>query len=160
MTHIRIVLDGVPIAKKRTKCTCIGGHARIYDPQIKDEMLEVSERILEAAKSAGIVEKAISLPSNQRTHVQMHFVMPIPTSLSNRKQMALLGMPHEKKPDLDNLAKLYLDCGSGILWNDDAEISKLTLEKSYGDQPRTEIHIDWTGSDLDAAIRQANGSLF
>lgn len=151
MREIRIVLEGEPVSKKRTKCACIGGHARVYDPQIKESMIDIAERMQEAARSAGIVEKAIPLPQDQRTHVKMHFVMPIPSSLSNRKQMALAGMPHVKKPDLDNLAKLYLDCGTGILWHDDAEIYYLELVKSYGEQPCVKIIVNTYG-DADAGL--------
>lgn len=39
------------------------------------------------------------------------------------------------KPDLDNLAKGILDCGNGVLWIDDAQLVRLSLEKQYGDKP-------------------------
>lgn len=35
------------------------------------------------------------------------------------------------KPDVDNLAKAVLDAANGILWVDDAQICRLTVEKSY-----------------------------
>jgi Holliday junction resolvase RusA-like endonuclease len=36
-----------------------------------------------------------------------------------------------KRPDMDNLLKGLLDCGNGIIWNDDAQIVDLKLEKRY-----------------------------
>lgn len=49
------------------------------------------------------------------------------------KELKLLAdvpaMPHTKKPDCDNVAKLYLDAGNGLLWLDDAHIFSLDVKK-------------------------------
>lgn len=39
-----------------------------------------------------------------------------------------------KKPDVDNIAKIYLDACNGLLWKDDADITKLCVEKFYGEE--------------------------
>ena len=39
------------------------------------------------------------------------------------------------KPDLDNFAKGILDCGNGVIWEDDAQIVQLSLQKQYGPKP-------------------------
>ena len=41
---------------------------------------------------------------------------------------------HCVKPDLDNLAKAVLDAltASGCFWNDDGQVSRLLLDKTYG----------------------------
>lgn len=36
-----------------------------------------------------------------------------------------------KKPDVDNIAKIHLDACNGLLWEDDAHITKLLVEKRY-----------------------------
>lgn len=38
-------------------------------------------------------------------------------------------VPHEKKPDLDNLAKSVLDALNGIVWRDDAQVASLSMSK-------------------------------
>ena len=47
--------------------------------------------------------------------------------------------PCNLKPDLDNLEKFYLDCASGILFQDDRMIISLQSKKKYDKNPRTEI---------------------
>jgi len=37
----------------------------------------------------------------------------------------------KRKVDVDNFNKLILDAGSGIIWKDDSQIKKLTVEKFY-----------------------------
>lgn len=49
---------------------------------------------------------------------------------------------HHYRPDLDNLIKFYCDVANGILYEDDAQIAKITAEKIYcKDNSRTEITI-------------------
>ena len=43
--------------------------------------------------------------------------------------------------DVDNVAKTLLDTGNGILWADDRQIARLTIEKAYGPQDRTHIEV-------------------
>lgn len=39
------------------------------------------------------------------------------------------------KPDCDNLGKLVADAGNKIIWKDDAQIVRMTIEKEYSDSP-------------------------
>lgn len=41
------------------------------------------------------------------------FVLPVPASWSSKKQRAHLGMPHQQRPDRDNLEKAVLDAVYG-----------------------------------------------
>lgn len=43
--------------------------------------------------------------------------------------------------DVDNVAKTILDAGNGILWADDRQIAKLSIEKAYGPEDRTHIEV-------------------
>lgn len=61
------------------------------------------------------------------------------------------------RPDLDNLAKLYLDAGNAILWHDDKDIIDLHISKRYGVEPKIVIRYyqiaDLTRPDPNQAIR-------
>lgn len=46
------------------------------------------------------------------------------------------------KPDVDNIAKIYLDACNGLLWKDDASISKLTVEKFITLEEKSKIIIN------------------
>jgi Holliday junction resolvase RusA-like endonuclease len=49
----------------------------------------------------------------------------------------------KRKADIDNFNKLLLDSMTGIVWIDDSQIQKMTIEKFYDKlDPRIEIGID------------------
>lgn len=43
--------------------------------------------------------------------------------------------------DIDNYNKILLDAGTGIIWEDDSQISKLTLAKFINKNPRIEVKV-------------------
>lgn len=72
--------------------------------------------------------------------------MPIPKSLpkSMREQAEKGLLKHVKKPDVDNLIKLYLDVLTGTAINDDNCVSLGSAIKVYSYKPRVEIFIEET----------------
>lgn len=82
-----------------------------------------------------------SFPPGVPLTVLIEAEFPIPKSTSKKKAAALMGRWHTKKPDADNVAKAVLDALNGIAYPDDAAISKLTVEKSYSDQPGVMVRI-------------------
>lgn len=56
------------------------------------------------------------------------FVMPFPESWSEKKKKSLEGMPHQQRPDLDNLCKAAQDC----LLKEDSHIHKIVASKIWG----------------------------
>lgn len=73
--------------------------------------------------------------------LDVSFFMPIPASLSFKKQQALKGVSHDKRPDLSNLIKFVEDVAQGTLFRDDSQIVVTTARKIYSDWPRTELII-------------------
>lgn len=67
--------------------------------------------------------------------VEILCVMKIPKGTSKKKTAEMIGKPHTKKPDSDNLAKTYLDACNGIVWNDDNQVADLHVKKKYGIEP-------------------------
>ena len=81
-------------------------------------------------------------------YIKLIFYMPRPKSFyRSGKYSHLLKesckdmIYHSVKPDLDNLAKLILDCiGNNRMIHDDSQVCVLQAEKRYGN-PRTEVTI-------------------
>ncbi len=68
----------------------------------------------------------------------------IPGSISNKKREQMLNkqiLP-DKKPDLDNIAKIICDALNKIAYADDKQIVVLHLEKYYSDRPRVELQLE------------------
>jgi Holliday junction resolvase RusA-like endonuclease len=62
------------------------------------------------------------------------FYIPMPRSWSARKRTATLGAPHDQKPDIDNLAKGFMDAFK----TEDKHVSLLHVEKVWS----VEGHVD------------------
>lgn len=68
-------------------------------------------------------------------------VYPIPKSISKKKREALKGSPYPHKGDCDNVAKIILDSLNGLAYDDDAQVTSLTVQKIYGDDPRAFVSL-------------------
>ncbi len=72
--------------------------------------------------------------------VRLRFFFLRPKSVSVKKG------PHMTvKPDIDKVTRAALDGLKGIIYSDDAVVTKLDVEKDYGDPPRVEIEIEEVG---------------
>jgi Holliday junction resolvase RusA-like endonuclease len=146
---MKIVLPGIPIAKERHRCGCANGRPYAYDPQAGREMNGVRREILKQWNKAfdspktQIAMEAISVTKAESLIVTLVFTFPSnDRSMAPHQNAKLWGcVAHIHKPDLDNLEKFYLDCGTGILWKDDCQITQLSSKKLYGIEPKTEITI-------------------
>jgi Holliday junction resolvase RusA-like endonuclease len=124
-------VTGVPLPQPRPRAFAVrvGAKytARMFDPGTTDAwkkmicVLSIPQRFPE--KVSGPIE------------VKLHFVMPRP-KYHMGKVGPKAGAPvhHCVKPDIDNLAKATLDAltESRCFWNDDAQVSRLLLDKTYG----------------------------
>lgn len=63
------------------------------------------------------------------------FYIPMPPSWSNKKRQAFCDMPHQQKPDIDNLSKAVMDA----LCKDDARIYDLHATKYWATSGAIEI---------------------
>jgi Holliday junction resolvase RusA-like endonuclease len=140
-------LPGVPIPKQRHRMSRRRGVPFSYDPQDREKkavramltnlievMFETGTR--EQIQQLGYLAEADGIAAN------VVFYLPIAESLSRTKKSRLLWTGfHQTKPDVDNLAKFYLDCANGVLWSDDKKIFSLNLKKKYSDKPRTVMYV-------------------
>lgn len=67
--------------------------------------------------------------------VGLRFSIPMPNSWSPKKRASLAGTPHTQRPDIDNLAKAFLDA----LCVEDSYVTHLRLEKYWSEQGAIEI---------------------
>lgn len=79
-----------------------------------------------------------------RVSVEIIAYMSIPkaTSKKNRELMLNNEISPTKKPDVDNIAKSILDAMNRYIIHDDNQVSKITVEKRYGEVEKAYIKIE------------------
>lgn len=142
-----IEIEGSPISKMRHRSYIAGGRIISYDPQndAKNTMRWILQSKLRSALDSNKKKDAMEASEITRGsvfEVEINFYLPLPSSVSNRERSKLLWYGEAtNKPDIDNLAKFYLDAANGILWPDDKQIVSLKILKLYSHNPKTIIRI-------------------
>lgn len=140
---MRITIPIEPVSQLRPRATNRGGHTRVYDPPKVKAYKDNVRKLLE--------DYPIKKFSDVELDVKAKFYLPVQKSISKKERELRLSNVHRPKikADLDNLAKSLLDALNGLLWDDDARIVHLELDKYYTEQPRTEIEVNertnWNG---------------
>lgn len=134
---------GEPVGKGRPRMTTRGGYAHAYTPKKTSEYEEKLkfEFMASTSDKMPVYEKGIPLK------VEMVMAFAIPKSFSKKKtEQARLGLiVPTKKPDVDNVIK-QLDALNGLAFYDDSQITSITAEKIYAEEPYLEVKIhprDW-----------------
>jgi len=69
------------------------------------------------------------------------FFMPLPISWSDKKRNEQFRQFHSYKPDTSNLLKFIEDICTGIIYNDDSQISYIIAKKIYAFEPCTKFTV-------------------
>lgn len=82
-----------------------------------------------------------SFPEKVPVRMQIKAYYTIPASASKkRKQMMANGEERPtKKPDIDNVVKVYADALNHLAYHDDSQVVSITCEKYYSEEPRVEV---------------------
>ena len=128
---MKIIIPQIPISQIRMRFSSRGGFGKVYDPRAKEK---------NALKH---FFKKQQKETFEHPRVTFVFHMPIPKSI--RKSLVPLYnsglLKHEKKPDVDNLIKLYLDCLDGIFFDGDQKVTLGAPIKVYHREPKVIIYI-------------------
>ena len=71
-----------------------------------------------------------------------YFKIPKGTNKKNTESMLNGSISPTKKPDIDNIIKIILDALNKMAFNDDNQISKMEVEKIYGQEEKVYIKIE------------------
>ena len=71
-----------------------------------------------------------------------YFDIPKSTKKSDIEPMLNNEISPTKKPDIDNIAKIVLDAMNKFAFKDDTQITKLEVEKKYGNEEKIVIKIE------------------
>lgn len=114
-------VEGDPVGKQRPRFA----RGRTYTP--KKTLVYENEIKAQAASAMGASE-----PLETPVAVYLYINHAIPASYSKKRKEACLNrFERPKKPDLDNVAKAYLDAMNGIVYRDDVQVVSLHVTKRY-----------------------------
>lgn len=131
-------IPGEPVAQGRPRFSNRGNFIKAYDPdKSRNYKAFVKVLVIDAMKKQGCTLSELPL------EVAIIAYVGIPTSKPKKfKQQALEGLQKPtKKPDVDNVAKIILDSITGIAYQDDKQIVKLSVSKIYSETPKVEVQI-------------------
>lgn len=124
---------GDPVPQPRPRVSTAGGYGRAYVPQ-KHPVHAYRAGIAAAAKRAGVQ------PVNGPVGVVIDLVFARPKSHLTKSGVKS-SAPRLPRCDVDNAAKAVLDALTGVAWNDDSQVARLVVEKTYSTEGRTTVRI-------------------
>ena len=131
MPEAFIVVSGQPKSKGRPRFA----RGRAYTPASTLQY----ERLVAAA-----AREVIAQPIAVNVQVDIIAVYRIPKSWPKAQQAAAArGDIMPTRPDIDNVIKIILDGMNGAAYLDDEQVHMVSAEKTYGDEPRVEIKLNW-----------------
>lgn len=137
MEKIKFIVPGEPYGKGRPRFRNVGKFQQPYTPE-----------------KTATYENLIKLEYERQCHGQ-HYgkedalgmiitaYKPIPSGTSKKRSRLMLDrlIFPGKKPDWDNIGKIYCDALNGIAFQDDTQIVDGRVVKLYAELPRVEVEI-------------------
>lgn len=124
------------VGKARPRVTTRFGYAHAYTPA---KTREFETLVGWAAKRAMCQRPPVA--SGRALFVQITVSLVPPLSWSKKRRSEALGTFCSKKPDTDNVAKAILDAMNGIVYEDDAQVAGLVVQKFYAEKNEINIKI-------------------
>lgn len=138
---VTYMVEGNPVGKQRPRFSRRGKFVSTYTPT---KTRDYESIIKDAAKQA----MGSSEPLETPVTVAIYITVPIPQSYSKKRTEACLSGSERpiKKPDIDNIAKCFLDAMNEIVYLDDTQVLTLHVTKVYGTVGMVEVMVK---EDLD-----------
>lgn len=122
---VEMVIPGEPVAQGRPRFARRGKFVVAFDP--------AKSRTWKATAQAHMAMVFPGPPMLGPLSVEVAATFACPKS-QWRKTEPRPARWHEKRPDAENVAKAVLDAATGVLWFDDAQVSRLLVLKVVGAQ--------------------------
>ncbi len=133
--EVEFIIYGKPCRDRRPRATSRGRFASVYTHPEQRKDSDTIKAIAMQNRPKRLLEGALV--------VEITAYFPIPKSISKKKWelMASGKIRPTKKPDFDNIAKIYCDAMNEIIYKDDSQIVEGRSLKWYSDIPRVEIYV-------------------
>lgn len=129
MNQWRVFVPGTPLAQSRPRFSRVGNGVRTYDKANVANYKAYFKTLVAQSRPVALFDEPLE--------VQVFITLQRPKSWAKKRLQA------DTKPDVDNLAKLSLDCLEGIVYTNDSRIVRLVVCKNLvervGGTPGVEI---------------------
>jgi len=138
-------IPGEPVAQGRPRAFYRPGlGVRVYDPaKSRNWKATAQQHMAEALVRDRLA--SLTHPFIPEAAVELHVLAVFTCPRSHwRKRDPLPRRPKVSKPDAENVAKAVQDAASGVLFTDDAQVYRLTVEKfvgAQGESPYVEVTV-------------------
>ena len=126
----------------RPRSTIIAGHVSVYEKG-EDRSYKglIQFHAMSEMRRQGLTVSAEAPDKGYRVSIVVVKAVPKPFT-KKRRAAALSGIISPRtKPDLDNVAKIYLDALNGVVWRDDAAVTELVVSKVYGEVDKVSVAV-------------------
>lgn len=131
---VEFEIPGKPMGKGRPRFARAGKYVRTYTPNETVNYENLVKLMYKAEAGAVFLHGAIM--------AEIIAYFPIPASASKKKKAAMAqGTEYTHKCDTDNIAKIVLDSLNGIAYDDDAQVSRLHVRKTYTAEPKVTVRL-------------------
>lgn len=124
------------VGKARPRVTTRGGYAHAYTPA---KTREFENLVSWSAKRAMCQRPQVAPGCSLFVQITVSLIPPL--SWSKKRRGEAFGAFCSKKPDTDNVAKAILDAMNGIVYEDDAQVAGLVVQKFYAEKDEINIKI-------------------
>jgi Holliday junction resolvase RusA-like endonuclease len=133
--QMNFTVEGTPIGKGRPKFARRGNFVSTYTPTKTRDYEDIIK--IEARRVMPFI------PLETSVAVFVYIAVPVPVSYSKKRKIdCLAGIEKPmKKPDIDNVAKCFLDAMNGIVYVDDSQVVSLHVTKVYGTVGQVEVMV-------------------
>lgn len=135
-------VTGEPKGKGRPRFNPYGRQARPHTPQTT--LLYENLIGWEYRQQCG---DALPVGVAIKMTIKAFYAIPKSTSKAKRALMISGEIRPVKKPDIDNVVKVFADALNGVAYHDDTQLVTLYCEKYYSEAPRVEVVLEELGGD-------------
>ena len=129
------VVEGKPTGKGRPRFKRVGNFVQTYTPANTAEYEKLVR--LKFQNAGGVITE-----NPVKVEIVAFFTPPKSTRKRDRVEMLANRILPEKKPDVDNIAKIILDALNGIAYKDDSQVVDLSVKKCFAAEARVYVHIE------------------
>ncbi len=131
---------GEAIAKGRPRSRAFKVGAQIRTTTYTPHRTAVFEGKVKAI-AAGVMANAGAVPTPDACRVEIAFEKSMPKSWPKKRVLAMRGEPVTSGADIDNQAKAILDALNGVVFEDDKQVSDLSVSRRWGETDNFRIMV-------------------